>query len=268
MKKIVILITVVIVISIGFLSGCMEQSLDEDDSKDIVEQTHFTVSGTITNNYAEDVDVDYSIVENYNEWNYWAPTIHIPSYEVKGFSCEVKLGYEQYILMTQWFYPNTDSEGCLTVSENIKDPTGVDLGYYIEIKSDGEIEISKTEPELTTNKAPNVLIDASITLGNAPLTVSFTSEAVDSDGSIVNYSWDFKDGETSNEEKPTHTFQSYGTFNVKLTVTDDKGATSFDTIIIKSQFPDPELVTHGFVEPGSYTRVFGLIKNVGLKDIK
>jgi len=243
-KKLIIIGIAVLFITVG-LSGCNE--IDKD-TNNVIEQTHFTISGTITNNYAEDVDVDYSVVENSYEWTYWAPTIRVPAYEFKSYSCEVELGYDLYLLFSQWFYPDTDTEGCQMITENIEEPTGEDLTYYIEIKCNGEIEISQTEPELTMNIPPTVSIDASIKTGDAPLTVLFTSDASDGDGIVVGYYWDFKDGETSSEASPTHTFQRAGTYIVKLTVEDDMGATGENTIIIKANFLRPKIVDTCVVE--------------------
>jgi len=48
----------------------------------------------------------------------------------------------------------------------------------------------------------------------------------DEDGVITKYEWDFGDGTTSSVEIPTHVYLKEGTYNVKLTVTDDDGATN------------------------------------------
>jgi PKD repeat protein len=47
----------------------------------------------------------------------------------------------------------------------------------------------------------------------------------DSDGSIVGYAWDFGDGATATGATASHTYAASGTFTVKLTVTDNQGAT-------------------------------------------
>jgi len=52
------------------------------------------------------------------------------------------------------------------------------------------------------------------------------SESYDPDGEIVKYHWDFDDGTTSNEVKPTHTFTTPMGYDISLTVTDDEGATN------------------------------------------
>lgn len=56
--------------------------------------------------------------------------------------------------------------------------------------------------------------------------VNFSSAgSYDPDGQIVSYQWDFGDGSTSNKANPSHTYNAAGTYTVKLTVTDDQGAT-------------------------------------------
>jgi len=57
------------------------------------------------------------------------------------------------------------------------------------------------------------------------LTVNFTDLSNDSDGYIVNWTWDFGDGNISYEQNPQHKYADDGVYNVTLTVTDDKGKT-------------------------------------------
>ncbi len=51
----------------------------------------------------------------------------------------------------------------------------------------------------------------------------------DSDGTIVNYTWDFGDGTKGYGETTTHVYSNPGTYQVTLTVKDDDGATGSDT---------------------------------------
>jgi len=48
----------------------------------------------------------------------------------------------------------------------------------------------------------------------------------DADGSIVSYAWDFGDGATASGAETEHAFARSGSYDVRLTVTDDDGATA------------------------------------------
>jgi trimeric autotransporter adhesin len=52
------------------------------------------------------------------------------------------------------------------------------------------------------------------------------SGSVDPDGSITGYAWDFGDVTTANTATPDHTFANNGTYQVTLTVTDNRGGTN------------------------------------------
>jgi PKD repeat protein len=54
-------------------------------------------------------------------------------------------------------------------------------------------------------------------------TIQLTDFSQDYDGSIVSWSWDFDDGESSTEASPSHKYESQGTYMVTLTVTDNDG---------------------------------------------
>jgi bacillolysin len=72
----------------------------------------------------------------------------------------------------------------------------------------------------TANNAPT----ADFTTQINGLSVSFTDASSDGDGSIISWSWNFGDGNTSTAEDPSHTYAAGGTYSVELTVTDNDGA--------------------------------------------
>ncbi|KAA0002972.1 MAG: PKD domain-containing protein [Thermoplasmata archaeon] len=59
--------------------------------------------------------------------------------------------------------------------------------------------------------------------------ISFHDISEDADGNIVSWKWVFGDGNTSNEQNPTHRYFNNGIYTVKLTVTDDD--TDSDTVV-------------------------------------
>jgi microbial collagenase len=55
----------------------------------------------------------------------------------------------------------------------------------------------------------------------------------DQDGNIEKYLWNFGDEGTSELEKPTHVYSTSGDYIVRLTVTDDHGISSSNSIILE-----------------------------------
>ena len=88
-----------------------------------------------------------------------------------------------------------------------------------------------------TNQAPT----ASFTANCTDLTCDFTDTSTDDVGSVVGWTWDFGDGNTSIEQNPTHSYALAGTYTVLLTATDDEGesgSVSHDfTVPIPNQDP-------------------------------
>lgn len=97
--------------------------------------------------------------------------------------------------------------------------------------------ITVNEP-VNQNQAPIAKGVPSVTSGEAPLTVNFKGDQSTDDDAIVSYAWNFKDGATSNNVNPSHTFQNPGTYRVELTVTDSDGAKNSDIDTITVSAPD------------------------------
>lgn len=94
------------------------------------------------------------------------------------------------------------------------------------------------------NLSPNVLPIANFSFTPddiiAPAMVSFSGlTSSDSDGTIANYAWDFSDGSFATGSIVSHSFQNSCTYNVKLTVTDDRGGTNskIQTVLVKENQP-------------------------------
>jgi len=71
------------------------------------------------------------------------------------------------------------------------------------------------------------------TTGTAPFTVVFDASGSTDNRGIASYSWDFGDGTTGTGVMPAaHTYNTCGTYIVKLTVTDYWGLKGYATVII------------------------------------
>jgi len=58
--------------------------------------------------------------------------------------------------------------------------------------------------------------------------IGFTDKSSGADnGGISDWQWDFGDGTTSTKQNPSHKYSDDGTYEVKLTVTDESGRYGF-----------------------------------------
>jgi len=79
---------------------------------------------------------------------------------------------------------------------------------------------SNTTPKPPSNRTPT----ANFTASCVDLECTFTDSSTDSDGTITTYLWDFGDSTTSPNADIVYSYADYGTYTVKLTVTDNDGA--------------------------------------------
>lgn len=124
------------------------------------------------------------------------------------------------------------TNGTYTVTLKVQDNNVP--GYQSDVVS-RQIVISNSPPtaNIVTTPGPN---GANVVQSpNKPFLVQFNGTgSFDPDGNIVSYDWDFDDG-TAHGTTPTvsHSFTEYGTYMVKLTVTDNSGLTDTKTVKIR-----------------------------------
>ncbi len=90
-----------------------------------------------------------------------------------------------------------------------------------------------------TALANNLSPTANFTAACSGLACTFDgSTSSDPDGTITGFSWRFDDGGTATGVQPAHTFAADGTYQVTLTVTDDRGGTGTVTIPVTVAAPN------------------------------
>ncbi len=78
-----------------------------------------------------------------------------------------------------------------------------------------------TQQLLISNVGPTAQFHVSTDQTTPGKTIEFTDESTDPDGSIETWYWEFGDGSTSFLRNPSHEYDTFGTFQVNLTVNDD-----------------------------------------------
>ncbi len=142
-----------------------------------------------------------------------------------------------------------DPQGFLLSASPIgeTDPTvisqnGVSLFAWAQMLNDAAFanyRIVTTRLDASANQWPVAVANVSTNEGNIPLAVNFSSAgSTDPDGIVISYFWEFGDGTSSTAPNPIHTFTTADNYVVRLTVTDNHGATTTQTVLLKASLPN------------------------------
>jgi len=101
-----------------------------------------------------------------------------------------------------------------------------ELHVYYETKDD-----SNQPPFANTNPNYQAMIDHEVHFKG--------DSSTDVDGNIVNYLWDFGNGETSTDINPVHVYNQLGQYSASLTVTDNMGVSSTTHTIVDITLYNP-----------------------------
>ena len=90
------------------------------------------------------------------------------------------------------------------------------------------------------NRAPILVLDVLPREGYTPLVVDFdASDSFDPEGKVLTIQWDFDDGETAIGATATHSYQTAGTYQARVTATDPEGETTVVIVpIVVESIPD------------------------------
>lgn len=152
---------------------------------------------------------------------------------------------------------------------------GSGVSNYLTVEPDGNVIVDVEDGSdnfrwrfLPTGFPPEAIATADITGGNEPLTVQFTGSASNDDkNDIVDYFWDFGNGDTSMEQNPTYTFAEGGSFEVLLTVTDGDGYTDQSDMITINVNGGPTAVASSNITGGNSPLEVSFIGDQSFDDV-
>jgi len=200
LKKKILIVVISIALLTGLLSGCTEEITEEEEEEEEPTNTAPTAAftpSTLTPAAAEDITfTDGSADEDENDtltysWNFGDDI---------GTSTNINPIY------------NYSENGTYSVTLTV---------------SDGTDTATATATIIVGNVAPIAAFVYTIT----NLTVDFTDDSQDLNGDTLTYLWDFGDENTNDTQNPIYTYDTAGTYNVTLTVTDIYGLTDATDIL-------------------------------------
>ena len=134
--------------------------------------------------------------------------------------------------------------------------------------ADSILSIDLEPPVFISNEPPIVDAGADQTVSIGASATLDGSASHDTDGSIVSYEWDFGDGAKSTGTMVTHTYSEIGTYTVILTVTDNRGIKTSDTLTVQvNRENHPPVITGLSAEqdqilPGATTTIFATVNDI------
>ncbi|TDT44738.1 PKD repeat protein [Maribacter spongiicola] len=177
------------------------------------------------------------------------------------------------IVSYAWDFGNGDTSTEANPTYTYNTP-GMFIATLIVTDSEGLTGTSTIE--ITVNGVvgdnPTAVASADVTSGDAPLDVQFTGDQSTGVNDIVSYAWNFGNGVTSTEANPTYTYNTPGTYNATLIVTDSEGLTGTSTIEITVggvAVDNPTAVASADITSGEAPLVVSFIgdQSTGVNDI-
>jgi len=150
-----------------------------------------------------------------------------------------------------WDHPHssTDKTWIILNESMFEDSRGL---HYVVVRAEdafGNMDINLVEWSIEgLNEKPFADFSVSETVVSPFEIISFTDMSYDNDGSLVNWSWNFGDGNLSFEQDPVHTYSSTGSYDVCLTVIDNENSSDMFCVSISviSLGVDQDVFDRGF----------------------
>jgi len=184
-------------------------------------------------------------------------TLHGKILDDGGEQCQVRFRYRESG-ETNWIYPSEWHGSYVTDETFSEEISGLNQTTTYEFQAGAKNSVGEGWGELknfttATNQPPVAVISAPSTADKKTSITFDGSNSYDPDGYIVEYLWDFDDGETGSGSVVTHQYQISGMYSVTLQVEDDDGDTgaAVHQITINNNAPTAVIaVDYQYIQPG------------------
>lgn len=174
------------------------------------------------------------------------------------FDATASRDYDGEIVSYTWDFGDATSGAANQATGRVASHSYAKGGAYevtltIQDDASGDNVAILKKPLTVVNRKPIVKVQVDQPVQLPPATLSFTSTGTeDPDGSVVNYTWDFRDGGFAYGASARHEFTKRGLFNVTLTARDDQGGMGAESILITilNQPPRPSILAPDDVQTG------------------
>jgi PKD repeat protein len=147
-------------------------------------------------------------------------------FQCDGLTCQFTDASEDddgSVVAWSWNFGGTGTSGAANPTHTFPGPGEYEVTLTVTDNGGATDERSRNV-RVDAPPPPNQVPTAGFTFDCNDLRCEFRDQSSDSDGRIQSRSWDFGDGGVSDHRDESHTYASAGTYPVRLTVTDDDGA--------------------------------------------
>jgi PKD repeat protein len=173
----------------------------------------------------------------------WAQTSYSPTLKIQFTDTSVDV--EGPLVAWHWDFGDTQTADVQNPEHIYANP-----GTYsvvLTVTDSGGLQASGTKQVTVSPPGNNPPIaNFNYLQQNRKLVIDFADTSIDTDGTIVSWSWSFGDQTTSITKNPSHTYALAGTYQVILTVTDNGGKTGSITknVVVNPLVNQPPVISN------------------------